>query len=247
MVWNRAGGKTKRARNLVGNVATARLLVADQSRMNCQLIVAALKRSRAIEVVARATNSEEIFAQVRSNHPDVALIGANLQDGSLAGFAVVRKLRHSHPSVRCILLLDSADRGWVIDAFRAGAKGIFCRDDSLTLLSRSIQTVRAGQIWANNEQIGSVLEAFARVAPPTFSSQNARASLSRRERQVTELVSEGFSNREIAAQLQLSEHTVKNYIFHIFEKLGIASRLELVLFARSRDKVEQGHAEPEQS
>ena len=212
-----------------------RVLVADQNLMNCQLLIGALRRCRRIQVVARATSSDQILAEVQTHHPSVALIGANLQDGSLSGFGVVRKLRSSHPQVRAVLLLDSADRAWVIDAFRAGAKGIFCRDDSLGSLCRCIQSVQMGQTWASSEQIGSVLDAFARVAPPALPDK-AKVPLSRREREVAELVAEGFSNREISAQLGLSQHTIKNYLFHIYEKLGMSSRVDLVLYVRSVDR-----------
>jgi two-component system, NarL family, nitrate/nitrite response regulator NarL len=219
-----------------------RLLVADQNLMNCQLLIGALRRCRRIEVVARATGSAQVLAEVQARRPSVALIGANLQDGSLSGFGIVRKLRNAYPEVRAVLLLDSADRAWVIDAFRAGAKGIFCRDDSLGSLCRCIQSVHMGQTWASSEQIGSVLDAFARVAPPALPDR-AKVPLSRREREVAELVAEGFSNREISAQLGLSQHTIKNYLFHIYEKLGMSSRVDLLLYIRSVDQPSADEAE----
>jgi DNA-binding NarL/FixJ family response regulator len=213
-----------------------RLLVADENRMNCQLLITALKRCARIRVVGCATSAEQITSEIRASNANVALISATLRNGSLSGFLVVRELRSQYPDVRTILLLDSADRGWVIDAFRAGAKGILCREDSLNSLCKCIQTVYAGQIWANSAQLESVLEAFARVAPPRLAENGGKAPLSKREQEVAELVSEGLSNDEIAQQLKLSKHTVKNYLFHIFEKLGVSSRVELVLFARAQER-----------
>lgn len=216
--------------------STVRLLVADENRMNCQLLITALQRYRRIQVIARATTSEQILAGGRANRPTVALISTTLQDGSLSGFSAVRELRAQSPEIRAILLLDSAQSGLVIDAFRSGAKGIFCREDSLTSLCRCIEAVHAGQIWANSTQLESVLDAFARVAPPRLVEANGKMPLSKREQEVAQLVSEGLSNREIAKQLSLSEHTIKNYLFHIFEKLGMSSRVELVLYARTVEK-----------
>jgi DNA-binding NarL/FixJ family response regulator len=212
-----------------------RLLVADQNLMNCQLLVGALRRCRNIEVVARATNAEQILAEAKASHPGVALIGANLQEGVLTGFGAVRKLRIAHPEVRAVLLLDSADHASVIDAFRAGAKGIFSRDDSLSALCGCIQEVHAGNTWATSEQIEAVLEVFARIAPLILTDKT-KMPLSRREREVAELVAEGLSNREISAQLKLSQHTIKNYLFHIYGKLGMSSRVDLVLHVRSADR-----------
>jgi two-component system nitrate/nitrite response regulator NarL len=212
-----------------------RLIVADQNLMNCQLLVGALRRCRNIEVVARATSSEQILAAAKLCQPGIALIGANLQDGSLTGFEAVRKLRNSHPTIRAVLLLDSADRASVIDAFRAGAKGIFSRDNSLATLCRCIQNVHAGQTWASSEQIDAVLDVFARIAPLLLPDK-AAIPLSPREREVAKLVAEGLSNREISAQLRLSQHTIKNYLFHIYGKLGMSSRVDLVLHVRSVDQ-----------
>jgi two-component system, NarL family, nitrate/nitrite response regulator NarL len=212
-----------------------RLIVADQNLMNCQLLVAALRRCRRIEVVARATSSEQILAEARASQPSVALIGAHLQDGSSTGFEVVRSLRELHPEIRAVLLLDSADRASVIDAFRAGAKGIFSRDNSLGVLCRCIQSVHAGETWASSEQIEAVLEVFARIAPLLLPDKS-RIPLSRREREVAELVAQGLSNREISAQLRLSQHTIKNYLFQIYGKLGMSSRVDLVLHVRSADR-----------
>jgi DNA-binding NarL/FixJ family response regulator len=231
-----------RAGHAIGNAEPtsdfARLLVADQSLMNCQLLVGALRRCRRIEIVSRATSSDQLLAEVQATRPSVALISAHLQEGSLAGFAIVRRLRSLYPGVRAILLLDSAERGWVIDAFRAGAKGIFCREDPLNSLCKCVQSVHMGQTWASSQQIADVLDAFARVAPPTVTDSKGKAALSRRELQVAELVAEGLSNSEISVRLGLSQHTIKNYLFHIFEKLGISSRLELVLHARQLQRAD---------
>ena len=237
----------KRVASRVSNARSSpvRLLVADENRMNCQLLITALRRYRRVQVVARATTSEQILAGGRTNRPTVALISATLQDGSLSGFSAVRELRAQSPDVRAILLLNSAENGLVIDAFRAGAKGIFCREDSLSSLCRCIEVVHAGQIWANSTQLESVLDAFARVAPPRLLEDSGKVPLSKREHEVAQLVSDGLSNREIARQLGLSEHTIKNYLFHIFEKLGMSSRVELVLFSRTLDRPPEVSAAPD--
>lgn len=214
-----------------------RLLVADESPMSCQLLIRALRPFRQLQVVGRATRSADVLAEARNSRLDVALISGTLQDGGLSGFGAVRQLRTTHPQVRTILLLDSAAPGLAVDAFRAGVKGIFCREDSLSLLAKCIQCVHQGQIWASSLQLQSVLDTFARVAPPRFpDGSGSHAVLSKREREVADLVAEGLSNREISKQLGLSEHTVKNYLFHIFEKLEMSSRVELVLYARQLER-----------
>jgi ATP/maltotriose-dependent transcriptional regulator MalT len=102
--------------------------------------------------------------------------------------------------------------------------------------------VYAGQTWATSEQIEAVLEVFARIAPLLLPDK-AKVPLSQRELEVAKLVAEGFSNREISQQLKLSQHTVKNYLFHIYGKLGMSSRVDLVLHVRSADR--PSRAEPD--
>ena len=88
-------------------------------------------------------------------------------------------------------------------------------------------------MWANSEQLQYLIETVTQV--PSLRMVNARGSrlLTAREEQVVALVADGLSNREVARELGLSEHTVKKYLFHIFDKLGISSRVELVLYAVS--------------
>ncbi len=215
-----------------GQDKKVRLLVADESPMSCQLLIRALRPFRHLQVVAYATQLARVLAEAQNTKPHIALISGTLQDGGLSGFGAVRQLRSTQPEVRAILLLDSAEPGLVVDAFRAGVKGIVCRNDSLSLLAKCIQCVHHGQIWASSMQLHTILDTFARLAPPRFpTGDGPQVALSKREREVAELVAEGLSNREIAKQLGLSEHTIKNYLFHIFEKLGMSSRVELVLYA----------------
>ena len=121
----------------------------------------------------------------------------------------------------------------VVDAFRAGAKGIFCKTEPIQALCKCIQAVHAGQIWANSDQLNWTVEAFAKATPLHLTNAVGRYLLAKRENEVANLVSEGLTNREIAQKLGLSEHTVKKYLFRIFEKLGISNRVELVLYAMS--------------
>jgi len=132
------------------------------------------------------------------------------------------------------MLLDCARRDLVLEAFRVGARGVFCRSDSLKMLPKCVRRVHAGEIWANAEQIGFLFDAFAEAPITRLVSAEGEPLLSAREQQVVRFVAEGLGNREIAAALNLSEHTVKNYMFHIFNKLGISSRVELVLYATSQ-------------
>jgi two-component system nitrate/nitrite response regulator NarL len=201
--------------------------------MGCQLISEALKRSRNPRfevVVPQGFTSNEAFDDITRTRPDVAIISNSLKDGPTAGFSLLRAMHASRVSTRAVLLLDQPERGLVVDAFRSGARGVFSRAESLNELCKCIHSVHNGQIWANSRELEFVLEELAAVKRLRVVDARGKTLLSKREEEVAALVAEGLTNREVADQLALSEHTVKNYIFKIFEKLGVSTRVELVLY-----------------
>ncbi|HEY6293433.1 MAG TPA: response regulator transcription factor, partial [Terriglobia bacterium] len=99
-----------------------------------------------------------------------------------------------------------------------------------------IACVHEGQIWASAEELGFVLEALREPQPLRVANHAGAPLLTKREMAVVRCVAEGLTNREVAAQLGLSEHTVKNYMFRIFDKLGVSSRVELVLYVASQTR-----------
>jgi DNA-binding NarL/FixJ family response regulator len=199
--------------------------------MGCQLLKNALTRSYfRFEVVACVTSCSEI-AQCMSQRPvDVALLSASLQGGPFAGFEALDEVQTSFPGVRAIMLLKAASRDLVVDAFRTGAEGVVCKTEPICVLSKCIQAVHKGQIWANNDQLHLILDVLMSSARLRVTSSRGRPLLAQREDEVANLVAEGMTNREIALKLGVAEHTVSNYLFRIYEKLGLSSRVELVLY-----------------
>jgi len=215
-----------------------RCLIADTSRMTSQLMASALKRSRnpRIEVLLPSEfTSTETSKEVTLRRPDVALISTSLVDGPFAGYSVLRALRPDSVPTRVVLLLEECERDLVVDAFRAGARGVFIRSEPSTLLPKCIQSVRNGQIWASTRELEYLVHAVASAKPFRPLKANGRNLLSKREDEVVALVADGLTNREVSERLRLSEHTVKSYLFKIFEKLGVSTRVELVLYALSEN------------
>jgi len=213
------------------------VLIASASSMTSELLAGALNRQSCFRVVAHATTSQEVLEALQSMDLDVALIGATLADGPLTGLGALRQIREHFPEVKTVVLLDNPEHNLIVDAFRAGAKGVFCPSQSaFKLLCRCVTQVHAGQIWANSNELAEVMEAFSQLAPMRVVNADGLRLLTRREEDVVRLLAEGLQNREIARSLNLSEHTVKNYLFHIFDKLGVSSRVELILYAVSSSK-----------
>jgi DNA-binding CsgD family transcriptional regulator len=146
----------------------------------------------------------------------------------------VRELRTALPEARAVLLMGSAKREAVVEAFRAGARGIFSKDQSVETLSKCVRNVHEGQIWASNEQMAFAVEALAASPNVRAISANGLDLLSKREMDVVRCLADGLTNREIAERLGLSQHTIKNYLFRVFDKLGVSSRMELLFLTLSQ-------------
>jgi DNA-binding NarL/FixJ family response regulator len=207
-----------------------RVLAADSTAMNTQLLVEGLGRNAQFEMIEAPLVEAEILALVRSHRPQIALISAGSGQNGASAFELVRRLRAHAPGPRVVVMLDHSESVSVVGAFRAGAHGVFCRTEPFPLLARCIECVNSGQVWASSSQLQFVIEALSQSGSADFRPLSD-SPLSPREADVVRCLTEGLSNREIAAKLQLSEHTIKNYLFRIFDKLGFSSRVEVVLYA----------------
>jgi DNA-binding NarL/FixJ family response regulator len=200
--------------------------------MQAQLLTNALRRHPGFHVTACPMDTISMTLAVNAKLPRVALLSVSPQPITAEAAPILRAFHLSHPGIAKVLLADSFDRELVIGAFRAGASGVFSVSDSnLRLLCKCILRVAGGQIWANTEQLNYLMDLISEVPSLRVFNSNGDRILTPREEQVVALVAEGLGNRQIARELNLSEHTIKKYLFRIFEKLGISSRVELVLYA----------------
>ena len=210
-----------------------RVLAVDSTRMNSQLLASALDRDKRFQVLDSAPDANGIIAAVVKEKPAVVVISAEIEGNPRKGFDVAREIHALSPETGVVLLLDLSERGLVVEAFRTGARGVFSRNDSLKSLAKCIQCVSQGQVWASSKELRYLLEALGEALPLRVIDARGAELLSRREQEVVRCVAEGLSNREIAQRLGLTEHTVKNYLFRIFDKLGVSKRVEVVLYAYS--------------
>jgi DNA-binding NarL/FixJ family response regulator len=213
-----------------GKRSQTTVLISEPNKMYCDLLRKAfyVVRNR-FHVVASASTTAEILAGIEETRPQVAIVSANLQDGPLTGIRILPEIRRIHSETRTLVALEAPEPDLVIEAFRFGADGVFCRNSPFDLLCKSVEAVSQGQIWASNDELRYVLNAFAKSSKQRKMDSNVESRMTKREAEVVRLAVEGLSNREIGQQLGLTEHTVKNYLFRVFDKLGVSNRVELVL------------------
>lgn len=218
------------------------VLIADADHMSADLIAGGLTRGRHdISIVAVSNNSAQAIKEIEKHRPDVVLINARLDDGPLTGFLVLQSLPLTCSQTAAIMMIPVSERDLVVDAFRGGARGVFCRAQPIKLLSKCIRIVHEGQIWANNQNLDFVLEFLTHIKPLRLAKPGGgMGSLTRRETEVVHFLVEGMSTREISHKAGVTEHTIRNYLSNIYEKLGVSSRVELALYAVTRQ--DMGHS-----
>ncbi len=207
------------------------ILVACRRTITCELYSRTLNRHAGFQVEAIATSADEILRSTPRAGIHVALISTALRDGPVSGLSVLQSLQESSPGIKSILLFDPEESHLVVPAFRAGARGVFCAGQGdFKSLCRCVERVHAGQVWANSAELSEVLDTFAHDHVTRIVDADGLRLLTKREEEVTRLIREGLTNREIACQLHLSEHTVRNNLFRIFDKLGVSNRVELAIY-----------------
>ena len=218
------------------------IVVADGTRIHTQLLADALRNDRGLQVAAAASNSEELMAAITRVPIDVVVIAHNLDDQPGRGTQVLREMRALRPQIKGVILLDSSKPQDVLECFRAGARGIFSKQERLESLCKCIRSVHEGQIWARSVDLDHALEALASLPLLRATNHKGIELLSARERQVIQQLAAGMTNREIALTLSLSPHTVKNYLFRIFDKLGVSSRTELLYLTMNNSQAQPQRA-----
>src|SRR5271165_5188478 len=222
---------------------TIRIAVADSNQMACRLLSEALAKLPGLSVVASVVDGDSLLRSVQALKPDIAVISATLQDGPFNRRCGVQVIRSQTPQCPWVLLLDQSEPQLVVAAFRAGARGVFSRTQSdVGLLAKCVRKVMEGEIWVDNKQMLYLLEAVAGDGAGPNNPVAAPNRLTPREESVVRWVVRGMANREIADTLHLSEHTIKNYLFRIFDKLGVSNRVELALYAVAKLNLADGSA-----
>jgi DNA-binding NarL/FixJ family response regulator len=213
------------------------VLVADSNQTQSQLLCGALRRQGTFKVACSRAELSECLSALESDPADVLLLAHRTTNHRNQLYELVRGLHSTYPSLAIVLLLDNYDRELVVDALRAGTRGLFCLASMpFKSLCRCITSVHQGQYWTNTEQMRYVIDALAIGPSLRLVNSCGHVMLTRREEQTVNLVTEGLNNREIARKLNLKENTVKKSLLRIYDKLGVSNRVELVLYALSHSQ-----------
>jgi DNA-binding NarL/FixJ family response regulator len=221
--------------------ASLHVLVAEDTALGCQLLSEALRRSRLdFGRIFCAFTHPTLIEVLKQNRVDVALLSDSFHGSTEKKADILDQVHAIQSKTRSILLVREVRPEIVLSAFQNGAKGVLSRTEPTTVLFKCISAVHRGQIWINSEQLELILSAFVRRRPMRIVSSNGKRLLTEREEEVASLIVDGLTNREVADALTLRVHTVGNYLSTIYEKLGISTRVELVLYLLHQRQSQQG-------
>jgi two-component system nitrate/nitrite response regulator NarL len=189
-----------------------------------------LEAEPGLRVVGEAGDGDEAVSLVRQLKPKILLLDISMP--RVSGLMALRELKNLPHETRIILLTAAIERGQIVEALQCGAHGIVLKHSVLQVLLKSIRCVNDGQHWVDQESVPDLIQAIRGMAPHTRAVvANQHLGVTPREMQVIALIVAGYTNRDLAQKLNISEHTAKHHLTNIFDKLGVSNRLELVLYA----------------
>ncbi len=206
-----------------------RVCVVDDQTLVRQGIRALLQLTQnQIEVVAEAADGEEALEEIAKTQPDVVLLDIRMP--RMGGIEVLQELKQTHQPPACILLTTFNDDTALFEGMRAGARGFLLKDVSLEQLQEAIVTVAKGGTLLQPTITEYVLRHISGQANQAV-DPNMYSALTTKETEILRLMSGGYSNREIADGMGLSEGTIKNHVSHVLDKLNVHDRTRAVLKA----------------
>jgi two-component system, NarL family, nitrate/nitrite response regulator NarL len=212
-----------------GTRSTPRILIADDDPIVREILRSMLSSGHEFVIAGEARNGEETVRMARDLRPDLLLL--DLLMPNLPGLDALKEMTSADFLVRTIVLTASITKQQVLQALQLGARGVV-RKDALGELVNAIHAVLDGQYWLDGKVVPNVVQLLNELAASTRSDTPRNDfGLTPRELEIVALVTEGCGNREIAGRLTISEETVKRHLTHIFDKVGMSTRLELALFA----------------
>jgi DNA-binding NarL/FixJ family response regulator len=217
-----------------------RVLIADDQALVRAGFRAILEGQEDVEVVGEAADGGEAVAWARELRPDVVLMDVRMP--SMDGIEATRRLLRDGDAPRVLMLTTFDLDEYLYEAMKAGASGFLLKDAPRDQLVGAVRTVAAGEALLAPALVRRLIEDFvSRPAPGARSP--AELDLTQRELEVLTLIARGLSNAEIAAQLFVSEATVRTHVTHILSKLGLRDRIQAVVLAYETGLVKPGEAE----
>jgi two-component system nitrate/nitrite response regulator NarL len=207
-----------------------RVLLADDHAILRAGLRKLLETEHGYRVVGEASDGAEAVRMANALSPDVVLLDVNMPH---SGLLAARQLEAEATGVRVILLTAEIGDDDIVKALQFGVRGVVLKDSATEMLFRSIRTVMSGQYWLGRESVSCLIGALRKLilSGPETQKPQEKFGLTPREMEIVSKVVAGYTNKEVAQVLSISEDTVKHHLSKVYNKIGMSNRLELALFA----------------
>lgn len=207
------------------------IIVADDHRIFRDGLCKLLAMEPDFRVEGETGDGERAVQLVQERCPDILLLDLAMHPD---GLEVLRMLANQAVTTRSILLTAAIENWRIVEALRLGARGVVLKEAATVVLFKCIRAVMAGQYWIGNEAVADLVKLVREITLRASKQNCPKNGLTPRELQIISTIVAGYSNKEIAQELSISEDTVKHHLTNIFDKLGVSSRLELATYAISQ-------------
>jgi two-component system, NarL family, nitrate/nitrite response regulator NarL len=215
----------------MNSLQQVRLVIADDHPIFRDGLRRLLEAEDGFKVIGEASDGAEAVKLARRLKPDILLLDLDMPKHP--GLEALRELSvpvNATP-VRVILLAAAAEKSQIVEALQLGARGVVLKNSAGQQLLKAIQTVMAGEYWFDGESISNLVQYLRTLMQSSHGeASQEKFGLTPRELEIVSAVVAGYTNKEIAEYFKISAHTVKLHLYRIFDKLGVSTRLELVLF-----------------
>jgi len=211
-------------------MATIKVVLVDDHMVLREGLKTLITAQPDMTVVGEAGGGEAALQQLEASRPDVVIMDISMP--GMNGIQATEQLKLAYPEVKVLVLSVHDDTSYLRQMLTVGASGYILKHTAADALIQAIRTVAAGGLYLEPSLAEHVVGRYVRR--PTAASELLGTELSEREREVVQRVVQGYSNRDIAAQLSLSVKTVETYRARALEKLGLTSRAALVRYALER-------------
>lgn len=206
-----------------------RLVLADDHPIVLDGLETLFRLEPDFEVAARCVNGEETVVAVRRHRPDVLVLDIHMPRKD--GLAVLRDLQHDKLPTKVVLLAAVLEEDEVLEAMRLGVRGMVLKELAPQMVVQCVRKVHAGEQWLEKHAVSRVVDSLLRREAGEREAANV---LTPREIEMVGMVARGLRNREMSKRLAISEGTVKIHLHHIYRKLKVENRVELILYAQSK-------------
>lgn len=218
-----------------------RILIVDVQAMFREGLRALLESEPGFHVIADTNDCDHAYDLVIEQQPDILLIDVTRLHSvsGRSGLQALHRMTVASPHLRPILMTSEIDDNETFEALKSGVRGVLRKESGISLFVKCIRTVMAGGYWISRGAVAGLVANFANLSATLASrTQSAKCSFSKREMQVLRAIIYGYTNKDIAQELALSEQAVKYHLTKMFRKVGVTGRMELARFTIDHKLIE---------